>query len=82
MGDLSVIAGIRQTAVSANDLGPYDADIHNAGVGSAAARHQTADGCERIFAVNVLGPYLLTALMPLPGPAGVPHLGPGRRQAG
>ena len=23
-------------------------------------------GCERIFAVNVLGPYLLTALMPLP----------------
>ena len=66
VGDLSVIAGIRQTAVSANDLGPYDAVIHNAGVGSAAARHRTADGCERIFAVNVLGPYLLTTLMPLP----------------
>ena len=40
--------------------------IHNAGVGSAAARHPTADGYERIFAVNVLGPYLLTALMALP----------------
>jgi NAD(P)-dependent dehydrogenase (short-subunit alcohol dehydrogenase family) len=66
VGDLSAIAGIRQTAASANDLGPYDAVIHNAGVGSAAARHRTADGCERIFAVNVLGPYLLTALMPLP----------------
>jgi NAD(P)-dependent dehydrogenase (short-subunit alcohol dehydrogenase family) len=66
VGDLSVIAGIRQAAQAANALGPYDAVIHNAGVGSAAQRHQTPDGCERIFAVNVLGPYLLTALMPLP----------------
>jgi NAD(P)-dependent dehydrogenase (short-subunit alcohol dehydrogenase family) len=66
IGDLSLVAGIRQAAESAGDLGPYDAVIHNAGVGSAAARHPTADGYERIFAVNVLGPYLLTALMPLP----------------
>jgi NAD(P)-dependent dehydrogenase (short-subunit alcohol dehydrogenase family) len=66
VGDLSVVAGIRQAAGSAGELGPYDAVIHNAGVGSAAARHPTADGHERIFAVNVLGPYLLTALMPLP----------------
>lgn len=67
VGDLSLIAGIRETARAANDLGPYDAVIHNAGVGGeGAARHVTADGCERIFAVNVLGPYLLTALMPLP----------------
>jgi NAD(P)-dependent dehydrogenase (short-subunit alcohol dehydrogenase family) len=61
-----VIAGIRQAAESASALGPYDAVIDNAGVGSAARRHRTCDGCERIFAVNVLGPYLLTALMPLP----------------
>ena len=66
VGDLSVLAGIRRTAESARELGPYDAVIHNAGVGSAPARHPTADGYERIFAVNVLGPYLLTALMPLP----------------
>ena len=66
IGDLSVIAGIRQVAESANELGPYDAVMHNAGVGSASARHPTADGYERIFAVIVLGPYLLTALMPLP----------------
>jgi NAD(P)-dependent dehydrogenase (short-subunit alcohol dehydrogenase family) len=66
VGDLSVVAGIRHAAESAGALGPYDAVIHNAGVGSSAARHRTADGCERIFAVNVLGPYLLTALMPLP----------------
>jgi NAD(P)-dependent dehydrogenase (short-subunit alcohol dehydrogenase family) len=66
VGDLSVISGIRRTAEEANELGPYDAVIHNAGVGSAAARHLTSDNTERIFAVNVLGPYLLTALMPLP----------------
>jgi NAD(P)-dependent dehydrogenase (short-subunit alcohol dehydrogenase family) len=66
VGDLSVVAGIRLAAESASALGPYDAVIHNAGVGGAAARHPTADGHERIFAVNVLGPYLLTALMPLP----------------
>jgi NAD(P)-dependent dehydrogenase (short-subunit alcohol dehydrogenase family) len=66
VGDLSVVAGIHQAAESASALGPYDAVIHNAGVGAADARHRTADGYDRIFAVNVLGPYLLTALMPLP----------------
>jgi len=66
VGDLSVIHGIRQAADSAGELGPYDVVIHNAGVGSAPARHPTPDSFERIFAVNVLGPYLLTALMPLP----------------
>lgn len=35
--------GIRQAAESAGELGPYDVVIHNAGVGSAAARHPTAD---------------------------------------
>jgi NAD(P)-dependent dehydrogenase (short-subunit alcohol dehydrogenase family) len=66
VGDLSLLAGIKRAAESACELGPYDTVIHNAGVGSAPARHPTADGYERIFAVNVLGPYLLTALMPLP----------------
>jgi NAD(P)-dependent dehydrogenase (short-subunit alcohol dehydrogenase family) len=66
VGDLSELAGIQRTAESAAALGPYDAVIHNAGVGSSPARHPTPDGYERIFAVNVLGPYLLTALMPLP----------------
>jgi NAD(P)-dependent dehydrogenase (short-subunit alcohol dehydrogenase family) len=66
VGDLSVLAGIRQAAESASALGPYDTVIHNAGVGGAGARQVTSDGYERIFAVNVLGPYLLTALMDLP----------------
>jgi NAD(P)-dependent dehydrogenase (short-subunit alcohol dehydrogenase family) len=80
VGDLSVVAGIRQAAESASALGPYDAVIHNAGVGSAPARHPTADGLERIFAVNVLGPYLLTALMPLP--ARLVYLSSGLEAAG
>jgi NAD(P)-dependent dehydrogenase (short-subunit alcohol dehydrogenase family) len=66
VGDLSVVDGIRQTAATATALGPFDVVIHNAGVGGGGPRQTTADGYERIFAVNVLGPYLLTALMELP----------------
>jgi NAD(P)-dependent dehydrogenase (short-subunit alcohol dehydrogenase family) len=66
VGDLSVIDGIRQTAATATALGPFDVVIHNAGVGGGGPRQTTGDGHERIFAVNVLGPYLLTALMELP----------------
>ena len=66
VGDLSVLAGVRRTAELAGALGPYDVVIHNAGVGGASARHPTPDGYERIFTVNVLAPYLLTALMPVP----------------
>jgi NAD(P)-dependent dehydrogenase (short-subunit alcohol dehydrogenase family) len=66
IGDLSTIAGMRLTAESAAALGPYDTVIHNAGVGGSGARQLTVDGCERIFAINVLAPYLLTALMEPP----------------
>jgi len=66
IGDFSVLSGIRQVAEAAAKLGPYDAVIHNAGVGGGAARTPTADGLERMFTVNVLAPYLLTALMPIP----------------
>ena len=66
VGDLSQVAGIELTAGSAGALGPYDAVIHNAGVYVSPVRQATQDGGERIFTVNVLAPYLLTALMPLP----------------
>ena len=66
VGDLSELSGIRRLAAQANELGPYDAVIHNAGVGGGAPRTETADGLEHIFTVNVLAPYLLTALMPVP----------------
>lgn len=65
-GDVSTLAGIREVAQAAFGHGPYDAVIHNVGVGGAGGRRVTADGFEYIFAVNVLAPYLLTALLPLP----------------
>ena len=67
-GDLSSLAGMRQVAEQANAAGPFDAVIHNAGVGHRDQPHRVAteDGLARIFAVNVLAPYLLTALIERP----------------
>lgn len=66
VGDLASLAGARELAAAANEHGPYDAVIHNAGIGGgAASRTVTADGLERIFHTNVVGPYVLTALMPV-----------------
>jgi NAD(P)-dependent dehydrogenase (short-subunit alcohol dehydrogenase family) len=67
-GDLAPIAGMRQVAAAASATGSYDAVIHNAGIGYREPRRvQTEDGLERVFAVNVLAPYLLTALIDPPG---------------
>ena len=63
IGDLSSIAEIREVADQANRLGPFDAVIHNAGVGALERRVETVDGLVHIFAINVLAPYLLTALI-------------------
>jgi NAD(P)-dependent dehydrogenase (short-subunit alcohol dehydrogenase family) len=68
VGDLSSIAGMRQVAGQANAGGPYDAVIHNAGVGYRGPRRiRTDDGLEHVFAINVLAPYLLTGLIERPG---------------
>jgi NAD(P)-dependent dehydrogenase (short-subunit alcohol dehydrogenase family) len=68
VADLSAIAGIRELARQADELGRFDAVIHNAGVGYREPRRtQTVDGLCLVFAVNVLAPYLLTALMERPG---------------
>jgi NAD(P)-dependent dehydrogenase (short-subunit alcohol dehydrogenase family) len=67
-GDLSGLAGMRQVAEQADAAGPFDAVIHNAGVGHRDPPHRvtTEDGLCLVFAVNVLAPYLLTALMERP----------------
>ena len=68
IGDVSSIAGMRQVAEQANAGAPYDAVIHNAGVGYREPRRiRTDDGLEHVFAVNVLAPYLLTGLIERPG---------------
>jgi NAD(P)-dependent dehydrogenase (short-subunit alcohol dehydrogenase family) len=67
VGDLSSMSGMRQVAEQANDLGRYHAVIHNAGIGyREPARIVTVDGLSHVFAVNVLAPYLVTALMTRP----------------
>jgi NAD(P)-dependent dehydrogenase (short-subunit alcohol dehydrogenase family) len=68
-GDLAGLAGMRQVAEQAGAAGPFDAVIHNAGVGHRDPPHRvtTEDGLSLVFAVNVLAPYVLTALIERPG---------------
>jgi NAD(P)-dependent dehydrogenase (short-subunit alcohol dehydrogenase family) len=67
IGDLESTVGMRQVAEQANALGRYDAVIHNAGIGYRQPRRiETVDGLCQVFAVNVLAPYLLTALITPP----------------
>jgi NAD(P)-dependent dehydrogenase (short-subunit alcohol dehydrogenase family) len=63
-GDLASVAETRELAARARQLGPYDAVVHNAGLGYRERHTVTADGVEHVFAVNVLAPYVLTALVP------------------
>jgi len=67
VGDLSGIAQMRHVAAQVNALGRYDAVIHNVGIGYREPRRvKTVDGLEHVFAINVLAPYLLTALITPP----------------
>src|SRR5215472_719557 len=66
-GDLSTIAGATAVADAVNKLGRFDAVIHNAGVGYRQTRRVEAEpGVPAMFAVNVLAPYILTALIERP----------------
>ena len=64
-GDLASIESTLHLAGALNAEPPFDVVIHNAGLGGGGERHETVDGLERIFHTNVVGPYLLTALMPV-----------------
>ena len=67
IGDLASIAQTRALAERANEGGRFDAVIHNAALGyQVSGRSETEDGLAAVFAVNVLAPYLLTALMTRP----------------
>jgi NAD(P)-dependent dehydrogenase (short-subunit alcohol dehydrogenase family) len=66
-GDLASIEQTRALARQANAAGPFQAVIHNAGVyRPGAARQETVDGIDDVFAINALAPYLLTALIDRP----------------
>ena len=67
IGDLSTLAGMRDVAEQANGDGRFDAVIHNVGIGYREPyRAETSDGLSQLWAVNVLAPYVLTALMHRP----------------
>ena len=65
-GDLSTIAGARTVADAVNKLGRFDTVIHNAGIGYREGRVEMELGVPSVFAVNVLAPYILTALIERP----------------
>lgn len=58
IGDLSIIDETKNLANQLNDLGQFDAVIHNAGVYRVPAN--------TIFLVNTLAPYILTCLIQKP----------------
>jgi len=63
-GDLARLAEVRRLAEQIADQGPVDVLVHNAGVWVRGATPRvTPDGFETTFAVNVLAPHLLTALL-------------------
>ena len=66
-GDLSSVVQTRHVAEQANALGPFDAVIHNAAVGSRERRRVgTEGGLSHVLAINTLAPYILTALIRRP----------------
>lgn len=67
IGDVSSLAVMRDIAAQANAIGRFDAVIHNVGLGyREPERVVTEDGLSQLWAVNVLAPYVLTALMERP----------------
>ncbi|KAF6802113.1 short-chain dehydrogenase [Colletotrichum musicola] len=65
VGDLSKVDGIKKLAADANVLGAFDVVIHNAGLFRGGYR-KTDLGLPSVIAVNVMAPYLLTALIHKP----------------
>lgn len=67
VGDLASQEAVERVAAQANNLGRFDAVIHNAGVGyREQERIATPEGHSHVLAINVLAPYLLTAFMERP----------------
>jgi NAD(P)-dependent dehydrogenase (short-subunit alcohol dehydrogenase family) len=65
VGDVATIAAMKDVARQANEIGAFDAVVHNVAIGYLrGARSETSDGLEQHFAVNTLAPYVLTALVP------------------
>jgi NAD(P)-dependent dehydrogenase (short-subunit alcohol dehydrogenase family) len=66
VGDLSSAAETRALADQVDRLGRMNVVIHNAGVYTTPTRAATPEGHASTLAVNLLAPYLLTALVQRP----------------
>src|SRR5688572_21135959 len=66
IGDVSTLDEMKSVAQQANELGPFDAIIHNVGVYERHTEEITKDGLRTMFAVNVLAPYVLSSLITHP----------------
>lgn len=66
-GDFTSLRQVRLLAEQANANGPFDTILHNAGIGDDETRKElTEDGYPIVFGINVLAPYVLTALIQRP----------------
>ena len=61
--DMADLASIRAFAAREGERPAIDVLVNNAGLGMQPARATTADGFERQFATNHLGPFALTGLL-------------------
>lgn len=66
IGDLASASETRSIAEQVNEIGRMDAVIHNAGVYQLSERGRTPEGHATVLAVNLLAPYILTALIARP----------------
>ena len=66
IGDLASAAQTRSLAEQVNKIGRMDAVIHNAGIYRESSRGTTPEGHAKVLAVNVLAPYMLSALVEHP----------------
>jgi NAD(P)-dependent dehydrogenase (short-subunit alcohol dehydrogenase family) len=67
VGDASRLMDLRRMAQQLNGMGRFDAVIHNVGVGyREPTRILTEDGLPHVLAINVIAPYVLTALLKRP----------------
>ena len=66
VGDLASIAETKSLADQVNELGQFDAVIHNAGIYHVPHDTRTVDDLPLIFVVNSLAPYILTCLIKRP----------------
>jgi NAD(P)-dependent dehydrogenase (short-subunit alcohol dehydrogenase family) len=63
IADLSSMEETKKLAADINDMGNFDAVIHNAGVYQVSGNAFSIDGLPLLLAVNTIAPYILTSLI-------------------